>query len=50
VAAYHEGEAWLDQLLRPLDYRRAVLGTLLAERLPGARQLTTGTGQSKTVR
>ena len=34
VAAYTEGEAWLDQLLRTLDHRRLVLGELLAERLP----------------
>jgi cystathionine beta-lyase len=34
VAAYTEGEAWLDQLLRTLDHRRLVLGDLLAERLP----------------
>lgn len=37
VAAYHESEAWLDQLLLTLDHRRAVLGTLLAERLPAIR-------------
>ena len=37
VAAFHEGEAWLDQLLRTLDHRRAVLGALLAERLPTVR-------------
>jgi cysteine-S-conjugate beta-lyase len=37
VAAYNEGEAWLDQLLRTLDHRRSVLGDLLAERLPGIR-------------
>jgi hypothetical protein len=27
VAAYNEGEVWLDQLLRTLDHRRLVLGT-----------------------
>jgi cystathionine beta-lyase len=37
VAAYTEGEAWLDQLLRTLDHRRLVLGDLLAGRLPALR-------------
>ncbi|HEY0937419.1 MAG TPA: aminotransferase class I/II-fold pyridoxal phosphate-dependent enzyme, partial [Trebonia sp.] len=37
VAAYREGGAWLDQLLRTLDDRRSVLAELLAERLPGVR-------------
>ena len=37
VAAYREGEAWLDQLLRTLDRRRTMLGELLAERLPAVR-------------
>jgi cystathionine beta-lyase len=37
VAAYNEGEGWLDQLLRTLDHRRSVLGGLLSERLPAVR-------------
>ena len=37
VAAYNEGEGWLDQLLRTLDHRRSVLGELLSERLPAVR-------------
>ena len=37
VAAYNDGEAWLDQLLRTLHHRRSVLGDQLAERLPGIR-------------
>jgi cysteine-S-conjugate beta-lyase len=36
VAAYQE-DAWLDRLLHTLDHRRAVLGSLLAERLPAVR-------------
>src|SRR6201995_854269 len=34
VAAYTEGEPWLDQLLVTLDQRRAQLAGLLEERLP----------------
>ncbi|HTF08357.1 MAG TPA: aminotransferase class I/II-fold pyridoxal phosphate-dependent enzyme, partial [Asanoa sp.] len=34
VAAYTEGTPWLDRLLATLDDRRALLGRLLAERLP----------------
>ncbi|HEY2281568.1 MAG TPA: aminotransferase class I/II-fold pyridoxal phosphate-dependent enzyme [Streptosporangiaceae bacterium] len=34
VAAYTEGEAWLDDLLVTLDQRRAHLGRLLADQLP----------------
>jgi cystathionine beta-lyase len=34
VAAYTDGESWLDDLLVTLDQRRAQLGTLLAARLP----------------
>jgi cysteine-S-conjugate beta-lyase len=34
VAAYTEGEAWLDDLLVTLDQRRAHLGRLLATQLP----------------
>jgi cysteine-S-conjugate beta-lyase len=34
VAAYTDGEPWLDQLLVTLDQRRAQLGRLLRERLP----------------
>ncbi|HEY1672789.1 MAG TPA: aspartate aminotransferase, partial [Streptosporangiaceae bacterium] len=34
VAAYTEGEAWLDELLVTLDQRRAQLGRLLAAQLP----------------
>jgi cystathionine beta-lyase len=37
VAAYTEGEGWLDQLLGTLDHRRSVLGDLLGERLPAVR-------------
>jgi cysteine-S-conjugate beta-lyase len=34
VAAYTDGESWLDDLLVTLDQRRAQLGTLLAAHLP----------------
>lgn len=34
IAAWTEGEAWLDQLLATLDARRTQLGALLTERLP----------------
>jgi cystathionine beta-lyase len=34
VAAFGEGEAWLDRLLATLSHRRALLSTLLRERLP----------------
>lgn len=34
IAAYEEGRDWLDRLLATLDHRRALLGRLLAERLP----------------
>jgi cystathionine beta-lyase len=34
VAAYTEGEPWLDELLVTLDQRRTLLGQLLAARLP----------------
>src|SRR6201996_1138367 len=34
VAAYTEGESWLDELLITLDQRRTQLGQLLAARLP----------------
>jgi cysteine-S-conjugate beta-lyase len=34
VAAYTEGTPWLERLLATLDDRRALLGRLLAERLP----------------
>jgi cystathionine beta-lyase len=34
VAAYTEGESWLDELLVTLDQRRTELGQLLAARLP----------------
>jgi cystathionine beta-lyase len=34
VAAYTQGEAWLDELVRYLDGNRKLLGTMLAERLP----------------
>jgi cystathionine beta-lyase len=34
VAAFTEGDAWLDQLLTTLDLRRTHLGALLADRLP----------------
>ncbi|RZU53131.1 cystathionine beta-lyase [Krasilnikovia cinnamomea] len=37
VAAYTDGDPWLDRLLATLDARRAQLGKLLAERLPGVR-------------
>ena len=36
VAAYNEGEAWLDDLLETIDARRALLPGLLAKYLPGA--------------
>jgi cysteine-S-conjugate beta-lyase len=35
VAAFRDGELWLDQLLATLDDNRALLGALLAEQLPG---------------
>ncbi len=35
VAAFEEGEPWLDALLASLDGNRALLGELLAEHLPG---------------
>ena len=34
IAAYTEGEPWLDRLLTTLDHRRALLSTLLWDRLP----------------
>ena len=34
VAAYTEGEPWLDRLLATLDHRRTLLATLLRDRLP----------------
>ena len=34
VAAFSEGEPWLDRLLATLDHRRALLSTLLWDRLP----------------
>jgi cysteine-S-conjugate beta-lyase len=34
IAAFREGEEWLDRLLVSLDRRRHQLGSLLAERLP----------------
>jgi len=34
VAAFSEGEAWLDRLLATLDHRRTLLATLLWDRLP----------------
>jgi len=34
VAAYTEGEPWLDRLLTTLDHRRALLSRLLWDRLP----------------
>ena len=34
VAAYTDGEPWLDRLLATLDQRRALLSTLLWDRLP----------------
>ena len=37
VAAYDEGDAWLDALVQRLDGQRALLGELLAEHLPLAR-------------
>jgi cysteine-S-conjugate beta-lyase len=37
VAAYTEGEAWLDDLLGTLDARRRQLGRLVTERLPMVR-------------
>jgi len=37
VAAYTETDAWLDDLVELLESNRRLLGTLLAERLPGVR-------------
>ena len=37
VAAFTEGDAWLDRLLLTLDRRREQLGELLAQRLPAVR-------------
>ena len=37
TAAYREGEAWLDGVLRYLDRNRRLLADLLAERLPQVR-------------
>jgi cystathionine beta-lyase len=37
TAAYDEGEEWLDRVLAYLDGNRALLGELLADRLPGVR-------------
>lgn len=37
VAAFTDGEAWLDQLLATLDQRRTQLAALLAQRLPQVR-------------
>ena len=37
VAAYADGDAWLDALVRRLDEQRALLKALLAEHLPAAR-------------
>lgn len=37
IAAFEDGEPWLEHLLLTLDARRAQLGTLLASRLPGVR-------------
>lgn len=37
VAAYRDGDAWLDALRERLAAQRALLGTLLAEELPAAR-------------
>ena len=34
IAAFSEGEPWLDRLLATLDHRRALLSTLLWDRLP----------------
>ncbi len=37
VAAYNDGEAWLDQVLSYLDTNRRALSTLVSEHLPGVR-------------
>lgn len=37
LAAFRDGDAWLDRLLATLDARRGQLGRLLAERLPAVR-------------
>jgi len=34
IAAFEAGDSWLDQVLAVLDHNRALLGRLLAERLP----------------
>ncbi|MEL5989885.1 MalY/PatB family protein [Microbacterium phosphatis] len=39
VAAFEEGDAWLDSLLARLDLNRRLLRDLLAEHVPGARYL-----------
>jgi cystathionine beta-lyase len=37
VAAFTEGDAWLDGALRAIESNRQLLATLLAEKLPGVR-------------
>ena len=37
VAAFRDGEPWLDAVLAVLDHNRALLAELLAARLPGGR-------------
>ena len=37
IAAFTDGEPWLDQLLSTLDARRTLLGELLRDRLPSVR-------------
>ena len=37
MAAFTEGDEWLDRLLLALDRRREQLGRLLADRLPAVR-------------
>lgn len=39
IAAFEEGDAWLDALLARLDLNRFLLRDLLAEHVPGARYL-----------
>jgi cysteine-S-conjugate beta-lyase len=37
IAGYRDGGPWLDELLAVVDHNRRLMGSLLADRLPGAR-------------
>lgn len=39
IAAYRQGGAWLDEVIRVVDRNRDLLSDLVAERLPGVRYL-----------